>query len=194
MGEVCLAHEWLKVTLDWEHQWKGAKQHEAVAFTQAKLALAGRWLPCPLWGAEPAAPGVSITLSWDSFHSRDWDLLLSRKQGKTGTVRIWLETSKLCCSELVSSLPSFPGDGAPAHTWEIGLPRAAGLQNPVCSSCPRLFLGIERRACFPFSNSAGQTPPQGRLDVAPCYQEDLFGTKGLEQNQESHPLLSYHVE
>lgn len=79
------------------------------------------------------------------------------------------EISKLCCSEPVSSLPSFPGDGAPVHTREIGLPRAemriAGLQNPVSSAflAPRCSWELREGFAFFFSDSAGQTPPLGRF-------------------------------
>lgn len=111
------------------------------------------------------------------------------------------ETSKLCCSEPVSSFPSFPGHGAPAHTWEIGLPRAERRRAESCL----LFLlqvlpGHWEKGLFSFLQLCWPNPTSGKireigaLEVAPCYQEDLFGTKSLEQNQESHPLLSYHID
>lgn len=65
------------------------------------------------------------------------------------------------CSEPVSSLLSYPGDGVPAHPilakGRVTADKLPGTERRI-TALQYLVPCTERRACFPHSNSPGSTP------------------------------------
>lgn len=175
------------------------EQHEAVAFTQAKLILAEQWQPtalCPVGCRACCSRTEHPPLAGTPPAAETEICCFPGSKGRLEQSAFGWETSKSCCSEPVSSLPSFQEmEHLPMAEMEI-----AGLQNPV--SCllfsPQVVPGHWEKGLFFFPQLCWPNPTPGKIpkrwEVAPCYLEDMFGTRGLEQSQESHPLLAYPID
>lgn len=125
---------------------------------------------CVLWGAELAGPEVSIhpqlgflpqqRLGSAAFQEAREDWYSQDLAGRQANCAAQSLYPPFLHSQEMEHLPIPGSQGCPGLKGGQQICRILSL---VCSSCFTLFLGIERRACFPFFNSAGQTPPLGRF-------------------------------